>query len=346
MATRRQYSGIRSRAKPFALWAGAAVFTLAFCPCFAQTPVESAALPKAVQLKFSLSEKDRAPVPFEIVHGHLLFKARISGVDVWALLDNGFTKTVIDTKFAGPPGPDAAPALQARTPAGSVELKHVPSVGIEVPGQFTFTDSFQLAEDLSNVSKIAGRPISLVIGKDVFENFLFLVSFSDRTFQVGASSVMNVPAPFKLNLPLGGKQLVLNNDRPQIDVVINGRPAALTVDLGDDAAIVLNDAAWNRLGLNDLAVFTNTSMGADGLVSPTRITVVDEVSVGPINGHQVPVDNHPVIPEDGDGTIGLGFFSAFNFAFDLKAHRIWLFPRPAPGGEPVQADHNQGISAH
>jgi hypothetical protein len=182
-----------------------------------------------------------------------------------------------------------------------------------------------------------GRPIALVIGKDIFDNFLLMVSLTSRCIQVLPRGSLHVPP--------GAMQLALKNDLPQINILINGRPAVVTVDLGYGGAIALNNAAWNRLGLDDQASIEYPTT-AKWPVGPAKSTIVGEVSVGPVKVHQVSIDNELVIPEDGDGIIGMAFFSAFNFAVDLKAHRIWLFPRPDSDNEPTKPDHGPSNSDH
>src|SRR5438045_69399 len=66
-------------------------------------PAESAPQSSAAPVQGAIElvpEKDRRPVPYELVHDHIFFRARVGGRDVWAMLDNGSGRTVVDRGFA------------------------------------------------------------------------------------------------------------------------------------------------------------------------------------------------------------------------------------------------------
>jgi predicted aspartyl protease len=260
---------------------------------------------------------ERKPVPFELVHNHILFKARVEGRDTWAMLDTGLAETVVDTRFARASGLNVGPtAGEARTTTGHLDrqlLLH--GARIEIPGQLDVRPPVS-AVDLSSVSALFGRPVSLVIGRDLFDILAFFVSATGGSFQLSPSGTLHVPP--------GTPQLELKNGEGQLDVTIAGKPAVLTVDLGSDAGIGLSKSAWDRLGLT--AAAEGKSVGADGRLASTKSAVVASVSIGPIQGRNLSVTAGPMLPDFGDGIIGMGFFSGYDFVIDLNARRIWLSP--------------------
>jgi predicted aspartyl protease len=276
----------------------------------------------------------RHPLTIESFGGLMLFETEIGGRRAWGLFDNGFTQTVIDTGFAQSIGLDDDPqGARPRfgdmtTLGGNLPLKFVNSVEIKVPGQFSFRKSPQLSTDLSRLTPIFGRPISLTIGKDLFDQFLFAFSVKERSFQMGQSGGYRAPPQ--------AIELNLKNDPPQIDVVINGHAATLLVDLGDNHFIALGDGAWSRLGLDQLAAVDKRFTAADGTISPSKTAIVEKLSVGPLLFSQMPVSRTPSGPGGGDGRIGMGFFAGFNFVIDQKAHKIWLFPLSKPVDGPAR----------
>jgi len=308
-------------------------------PAAAQTSANSppASGTTDVQMQFYIPPIDqRHALTIERVGGLMLFEAEIGGRRAWGLFDDGFTRTVIDTGFAQSIGLDDDPRGarskfgDLTTLGGKLPLKFVNSVEIKIPGQFSLRAAPQLSTDLSRLTPILGRPISLIVGEDLFDQFLFAFSVEKRSFQMGQSGSFRAPPQ--------AIELNLKNDPPQLDVVINGHAATVTVDLGDNNFISLGDGAWSRLGLGQLAVTYNTQTAPDGTISPSKTAIVEKLSVGPLLFSQMPVSQTNTLPSQGDGRIGMGFFGGFNFVIDQKAHKIWLFHLSKPVDEPAQGD--------
>jgi hypothetical protein len=127
-----------------------------------------------------------------------------------------------------------------------------------------------------------------------------------------------------LDLPADTPHLVLQDDRPRVEVTIAGRPAVLTVDLGFNGDIALSERAWTTLGLNALPAAVGRAANANGRIFAMSSAVVGEVTLGSTPVRDVKVTLQPVFPDDGDGFIGLGLLSRFTFALDVPARRLWL----------------------
>jgi hypothetical protein len=297
---------------------------------------QSQPVPSQDQLRaqMEMDPAKRKPVPFELVANHILFKAQVNGRDVWAMLDNGSGRTVIDTGFARASGIQLGePSGQLQTVTGAfVPVRRVPDVGITIPGQGNFQATL-LTMDLSWVSRGLGRPISLVVGKDLFEALAFVVRPSSGTFEFWPNTTAVLPPQVpRLELPAGAAPIILANDVPQIQVSIGGKPALLAVDLGDGNVVSVNEKAWLRLGLGSAATIKGTSVGFDARPVATRTTIVGTMIVGPATGYDVSVTAGPDGPDGGDGRLGMGFFAHYDFAIDLLARRIWLYPN-GPAGQ-------------
>lgn len=260
---------------------------------------------------------EHKPVPFELIQNHVFFKARVDGQEVWAMLDNGFHRTAVDLAFARSRNfPVSSPFGRGQTPTGTLELSEAVNIPIEIPGQIKFRPPV-VVTDLSFMSRMAGIPVSLVIGADNFAFLSFFISPSQRTFQLTASGAMTPPPQ--------AVALVLRNDRPLIDISIEGKDAVVAVDMGDDVTVALSQAAAERLGLSARASNPGQSSGAEGGTVATRITTVSEIGLGRAVGEQVPVIITPaILPDDGDGRLGMGLLASSNFLIDIKARRIWL----------------------
>jgi len=303
------------------------LFLAAAClvPSASVSADQQAAEPADTGMRLSIRfvpRAERQAVPYERVRGTALFKAEVNGREVWAMLDNRVTSSVIDLDFASSLGIELGrSAGRFRTPSGSVERWHVPDVAIRVPGQI-YMQTPMVAADLSFLSQVTDRPVSLIMGKEYFDGLLVLFTPHDRRIEFAPSGTMELPA----DTP----HLVLQDGRPRVEVMIAGRPAVLTVDLGFNGDIAVSESAWTTLGLNALPATTGRAANANGRVFAMTSAVVGEVVLGSTPVSDVKVTLQPVFPDDGDGFIGLGLLSRFTFALDVKARRLWLIA-PEPG---------------
>jgi predicted aspartyl protease len=281
-------------------------------------------VPAATQFTIEFAaQQERAAVPYELVRGVVMFKALVNGREVWAMLDNRATTSLIDATFARSLGLELIPdAARVNAPTGSLERWHVREVDLSIPGQAR-TRAPATATDLAPLSTAAGQSISLIVGKEYFDGLVFLFTPHDRHFQLGPSGSLTLPAttPF----------VVLQNSRPQIEVLVAGQPTVLTVDLGYNGDIALSQDAWDRLGMGALPTVPNQSVYIDGAVVEGAVTTIEEVSLGPARVGRVKVAVLPAVPDDRDGLVGFGLLSRLIFAIDVKAQRLWLIaPAPQP----------------
>lgn len=260
--------------------------------------------------------RDRSPARFEIVRGVMVFHPEIGGRGVWAIVDNRMGASVLDTSFAAQQGLLGPEGVPLRTPTGTQSRQRTGSTSVVIPGQIRFDGPLH-ATDLSFPSSAVGRPIAFVLGKEYFDNLEFLVSNSTKTFQVGPSGALNVPE--------GTSYAPLLNSRPQIAMTIGGQRLTLTLDLGYNGDVALGGEAWKRLGLDRRVGSRRQGANLQGQVYDVDHVIVPDASIGPFAAKHVDVSTHPILPQDGDGLVGFGFLSRFDFALDVKTSRLWLF---------------------
>ena len=260
---------------------------------------------------------ERKPLTYELLHGVPVFNAQINGEKVWAMVDDRVTRSVIDARFAKSHGLKLAAASgQFKTPNGRLERQIASDVSINIPGQMSVQTNFS-AVDLSFAEKVAGRPISLIVGKEYFDDLEFLFTPGNQHIQLGPSATLHLPA----DTP--GVALV--NDRPQIETTINGQPAILTVDLGYQGSVALTDAAWKRLGLISSGLEKTATL--DGKVGKSKITSISEVQLGSVLFRDVRALSIKTLADDGDGYVGFALLSRYNFALDMKGRHLWLISK-------------------
>jgi hypothetical protein len=192
-----------------------------------------------------------------------------------------------------------------------------PELRIVVPGEMT-ADGSLFAADLSAWSRLMGRPVSLVLGKEFFDNLAFLIRPTERNFELGRSG--------SLNHGKETQEIVLKNDRPQLSAVINGQPLVLTIDLGDGGMVSLSNTAWARLGLNDALSLEGRTANFNAEMHSTKKTFGARMKIGRFVAQDVTLSRAPQVSGDSDGRLGLGFLKHFTFAIDVKKRRLWLVP--------------------
>ena len=62
-----------------------------------------------------------------------------------------------------------------------------------------------------------------------------------------------------------------------------------------------------------------------GTIFADEHATVPNVAMGPFDAQADDASTQPILPADGDGIVGLGFQSRFEFALDTKASKLWLF---------------------
>lgn len=208
-----------------ALWLAVvtSLLTLPSAVLAQQTPPDPAATTIQFDARF-VPRDQRKPVPYELAGRTAVIRVSVNGQEVWALLDNLSSSTLIDEAFARSLGLQLTPVTgRLFTTTGALQRSRVTElVDLAIPGQVGMRAPV-FAADLSGWSAVAGRPISLIVGKEYFDVMLFVFSPGHRKVQLGPSGSLRVAA----DTPY----LALRDDSPQIEVMIAGRPVALTIDL-------------------------------------------------------------------------------------------------------------------
>lgn len=262
--------------------------------------------------------ENRKPVIIESSKELIVFQALVNNQSVWAILDNRMSDSLISAEFAQRNklriGPVVSPL---RTPTGSLERRRAYDISLNIPGQFNTISPFSVV-DLDYLSKVIGIKVDLVLGESYFQNLAFFINRDRRTIETGPSGTMRLPS--------SATTINLVNLRPQVRVSIAGHEVLLTVDLGYNGSLALSDKAWSLLGLDNVQYSTGRSANLQGDEGTVRHVVLSRVKTGDLNLYNVDATRQPVLQEDGDGLLGLGFFKRNPFAIDLKQQKIWVLP--------------------
>ena len=262
--------------------------------------------------------KARQPARMELINGVPLVKIRIAKHDGWALLDNRFEQSEVDVHFARANGiPVGRSISPLRTPTGELPRWLAAAVPFEVPGQFGAVAPFAAA-NLEAISRTVGRPISMVIGHEYFAEMIVAISSTHGILQFG-------PGGSKVT-GNGAEQVLLLNDRPQLRIMAGDQPLLVTLDLGYNGSLALSDEAWHRLKLDTLPTSSGQTMHADGHIFSVAHATASAVRIGDELIGDIQADRQPLLPEDGDGLLGMGILARFDVIIDTRAGILWLSP--------------------
>jgi hypothetical protein len=270
----------------------------------------------------SLEREKRAPVPYEEVNGHIIFRANVAGRDVWVLLDNLAFPSIIDASLARSAGLRIdPPSGTIRTPTGTVPKQRVWDVPMLVPGQLEVQTSLA-AVDLAFISKAMGRKVEAVFGGDLLGQLAIKLDSGRRNLTFGPPGSSNVSAMIPM--------IPLQSQRAQLQVLVGDKPVTVALDLGSNGALTLTPEAWARVGSKDAVASSGLAAHGEGQVYAADIVRVPEVRLGSLTRKDVRISVRPM-PGAADGTMGTALLTDTDFILDIKAGKLWLLPRLPSG---------------
>lgn len=302
----------------------AALLALSASSLLAQAPSPSPAAPVTppaiykANLIFYLDARRKA-LPIELFRGIALFKVTLGGREAWMMLDNGADRSLIDMKLLNPLGikSEAREGRTIRTPTGALPYRVALEVPLVIPGQLEIKMPMA-AIDLSAISGALGHQVDAVLGADLLNNTVF-------GLDAGRGVLQLMPAAAKVNFQV--QPISLAKGKPQFEVIVDGKPLQLTIDLGYSGELSVSPEAWARVGAPDAKKEARLSTHAEGQAYSIDHSSLPVVGIGGIERKNVGVDIRPIPAKDGDGWIGMGIMSQFIMVLDMTAGKLWLIPR-------------------
>ena len=164
-------------------------------------------------------EAQRAQVEYQTVKGRVVFRAKLGEREVWALLDNGADRTLIELETARAMGLklDTAKGQVYGAGGGSLTSQWVEGVPVSIPGQFTARMPM-LGLDMRAASKILGHRIELVIGADMLMYMALKIDPFTRQFHLTHTGRMDGVA--------GHRAIAMRGKRALVEMRIEGKPVS------------------------------------------------------------------------------------------------------------------------
>ncbi len=293
----------------------------------------SAALPAAMEPALPAAAPDRmvlAPdadaqwVPFGLTPGNQIqFRMTVDGRPATAILDTGFSLSVVSRRWATAAGLKVASGARGVGIGGSVAMGLTNGRQLTIGG-LTRNGGRLGVVDLPQGVTGGTEAIDVVIGGDLLRRYALDIDFPNHRFRLlpsGRLPFTGMTAPLSVAL---GEQFYVS------EMTIDGvRLRPMIVDTGDGATITLSSEAWRGAGIARPATTTTISYSVAGPVT-AELTVLPAVRVGEALLHDAETKieaNRAFSAQMGAaGRIGLGFLQRYRVLLDPGAGRMVLAP--------------------
>lgn len=279
----------------------------------------------------------RAEIPFELFReNRIMLNGRLAGNDTTMILDSGAGVTVVDKDYAKAIGLKKGLKITAQGVGGSQEAELVQDVSIEV-GNLKLTGVSVAVIDLDDVEKGIGRPIPVILGRELFMSSVVAIDF-DR-------ELMTLSPAKNFVAPAGATEVKLKRDGAlhYFPVSIDGlAPVDAAFDLGNGGAISLSREYHERTPqIGKLPSAVGFAGGVGGMHETKRVTL-PTVGIGGYTFRNVPADLGALKdgPYEDRANAGIQMFKPFYLTLDLGNDRMWLKPT---GNEPVFTRDRAGV---
>lgn len=294
-----------------------------------------------IQRKFAFDGGASATpaLPFEFYMGSRIYiPATVAGVPTHVLLDSGAETTVLDAAWAKAHGIKATGTVVAVGTGGRAEAQIASGVTIRI-GNMELRDLTVALIDLSGVEKLLGRPLPVILGKEVFNDLAVSLDFQAQTIAFQDPDAFTPPAG-AVAVPV----MAVNGIRT-VPVSIEGAPPVpMDFELGNGSALLVYSAFWKPAGLlTDGRPSSKTLSGAIGGLKERDVVSVRSLTFGGVTFTGVPANLFGDEAKDADSTVSLGnigmpILSRFALVTDFPHDRIWLTPRPDAISQPFYKD--------
>lgn len=288
--------------------------------------------------------RSTGPIVFDFHNNNRIYiPARVNGVETVVLLDSGAEATVLDQRFAERAGVRTGGRVHAVGTGGRQDAALFEGLDIEI-GALVLNDITGAVIDLSGVERLLGRPLPVVLGKEVFNELVVDIDFAARTIAFHDPATFSPPSS-AVRLP------VLEEDGLRsVALSIEGRePVAVDFDLGNGSPLLVFPAYAQAQGLLQDRPTSKTLSGAVGGQRVSDVATVRSVVFAGVEFRDVPA----VFPPPGAGSVdadrtkgnlGLPILSRFRLITDYPQDSLYLVANPDAVGRPFAKDRS-GLSA-
>jgi predicted aspartyl protease len=279
-------------------------------------------------------------LPFSIPDGrHIVMSASINGIDSELMIDSGASDFALSSSFATQLGLVTTGHVIASGVTGRSMGRVVQSPLISIGG-ITIRPAVTNVFDFEQLSALAGRPITAVIGRDLFRRFVVDIDFGNSriAFHSGRIAERALMA-HQLSL------LQQGHGNRSIPISIGGRePIQAIFDLGSDTALYLSpDYAKRQELLHGKRQSTSLSAGVEGTEQNT-VAVLDQIDLAGSVLKNVPVEIPQRWANPVPAVVGLPILQRFRLVIDFSDGHVSFIPNERTIDLPFRKDRS-GIGA-
>ena len=281
-------------------------------------------------------------IDFNLVDGKQIhFPISVNGHEADAWLDNGATPSAIDSSFASFIGLSALSGQIDIKSSGSSPLKGslVPGATVKI-ADLSLNNLTVQSIDLTPFGKLAGHPISFMLGEDAFAELVVDIDFPNHR--------LSFSDPMRFSPPAGAVviPLVREGINRAIEISIEDKPAIrVLLDLGMNGMLdVFPNYAQAEGLLNDRQRGSTLTSGADGNPEEEVAIVFKTITLGKSVLENVPATVPLKVvqgryPDDLQGYLGVDILNRYRTILDYSHDRLYLIPDRAALNLPFMRDH-------
>jgi predicted aspartyl protease len=268
-------------------------------------------------------------MPFQfLLERQIVFPITIDGKPAEAWLDSGAGASVVDAAFARRLGLELGGPIKAHGVTGEVADVHLAKASLTA-GDLAMPNRRVVVMDLSAVQRLVGRPVQVLLGRDVFDQAVVQIDFETRRIALlpreGFAAPPGTPLPLKRS-----------GDLRSIPIRVAGVEMPAILDLGNAGGLLIDQEFAAHYGLLDgRKASTTLGVGADGAREEMQ-TTVDRLELGGVSLDATPTTATPNLSSKAPANIGLQVLSRFKLTIDFAGDRIWLAPYADANSRPFR----------
>ncbi len=249
--------------------------------------------------------------------------------DTRAILDTGASATTLDRAYARSIGLPEGTKINAKGAGGNVDAELVSGVTLEIGG-IRIENMTVGVMDLSMVSQQLGRPVTIVVGRELFNSAAIEFDWAQNRLTITPAN--------RYEPPKGAAILPVERRGPFnfVKLSVAGLPVIdALLDLGNGGSVKLPSDYWSRQPVLAGLRHADSQGGGVGGMHMTRSVTFPSIDFAGQRFERVPGtlggDSHGNQPQLG-ANLGIGMLKQFDLTLDLGRDRIILKPLSNPPG--------------
>jgi len=280
------------------------------------------------------------PLAFELYAGTRIYiPAAVNGDPTHVMLDSGAEATVLDKAYAQSLGIKPTAIVDAVGTGGRDVAELASGVTIRV-GDVELRDMTVALLDLKPIAAAIGRPMPVVLGKEVLNALTVQLDFAGKT--------ITFHDPARYRAPAGAVVVPVTNVSGLHAIpasIEGGKPVLMDFDLGNGQPLLVFPTYWKPKGMLADRPTSKGLSGAVGGIRTRNVATVKSLTLAGVTLHDIPAvfgdeDNSAFNTGHTAGNIGMPILGRFDVTTDYSRGRLLLKPRPDALAQPFAKDRS------